>query len=220
MNRYLRPGEVPDMSETIYLNVQQSSAINRPVVRLQDVAEVFCENKSVQKQVQKLILTEFKGNQEAKQVFSACYLIRQISAAVPNCQVESIGETDFIVYYKPIGKQAKWKDRLKGILVGLLAFFGAAFSIMTFNTDVATPELFNQMYLLFTGQEADGPGVLQAAYSVGLFLGIILFFNHGGRYKLTNDPSPLQVQMRQYEQGVNQTFITDAERNGGSRDVD
>ena len=142
------------MSETIYLNVQQSSAINRPVVRLQDVAEVFCENKSVQKQVQKLILTEFKGNQEAKQVFSACYLIRQITAAVPNCQVESIGETDFIVY------------------------------------------------------------------SVGLFLGIILFFNHGGRYKLTNDPSPLQVQMRQYEQGVNQTFITDAERNGGSRDVD
>ena len=120
------------MSERMDLNVKHSSAIKRPVVRLQDVAEVFCENKSVQKQVQKLILTEFKGNQEAKQVFSACYLIRQISAAVPNCQVESIGETAFIVYYKPIGKQAKWKDRLKGILVGLQAFFGAAFSIMTF----------------------------------------------------------------------------------------
>ena len=109
---------------------------------------------------------------------------------------------------------------MKGILVGLLAFFGAAFSIMTFNTDVTTPELFDQIYLLFTGKEADGPGVLQAAYSIGLFLGIILFFNHGGKYRLTNDPSPLQVQMRQYEQGVNQTFIIDAERNEDSQDVD
>lgn len=208
------------MSETIYLNVQQSSVINRPIVRLGDVAEVFCENKSVQNQIQKLILTEFKGSREMKQVFSTCYLIRQISSAIPNCQVESIGETDFIVYYQPVGKPAPWKNWVKGIVVGLLAFFGAAFSIMTFNTDVATADLFDRIYYLFTGTQAQGPGILQAGYSVGLFLGIILFFNHGGRYRLTNDPSPLQVQMRQYEQGVNQTFIIDAERNEESRDVD
>lgn len=208
------------MSETIYLNVQQSSAISRPIVRLGDVAEVFCENKSVQTQVQKLILTEFKGNKESKQVFSTCWLIRQISSAIPNCQVESIGETDFIVYYKSVGKPAPWKTWGKGLLVGLLAFFGAAFSIMTFNTDVATADLFDRVYYLFTGMQAEGPGILQAGYSIGLFLGIILFFNHGGRYKLTNDPSPLQVQMRQYEQNVNQTFIIDAERNGENRNVD
>lgn len=208
------------MSETIYLNVQQSSAINRPIVRIDDVAEVFCENKSVKKQVEKIVIQEFKSTKEFKQVFSTCLLIQMITAAIPNCQVESIGETDFIVYYKPLGKDSKWKDRCKSILVCLLAFFGAAFSIMTFNTDVTTSELFDQLYELFTGMEANGPGVLQATYSLGLFLGIILFFNHGGRYKLTNDPSPLQVQMRQYEQGVNQAFILDAERNQESKDVD
>ena len=48
------------MSETIYINVQQSSVVNHPVVRISDVAEVFCENKSVKKQVDKLIITEFK----------------------------------------------------------------------------------------------------------------------------------------------------------------
>ena len=80
------------MSETIYLNIQQSSAINRPVVRLQDVAEVFCENKSVQKQVQKLILTEFKGNQEAKQVFSACYLIRRLLLQFRTVRWKALGK--------------------------------------------------------------------------------------------------------------------------------
>lgn len=208
------------MSETIYLNVQQSSAINRPVVRIDDVAEVFCENKSVKNQVQKLVITEFKSTKEFKQVFSTCLLIEMITATVPNCQVVSLGETDFIVYYKPIGKDSPWKIRLKCILVSLLAFFGAAFSIMTFNTDVTTAELFDQLYELFTGREPQGPSILQAAYALGLFLGIMLFFNHGGRYKLTNDPSPLQVQMRQYEQDVNEAFIIDAERNQESKDVD
>lgn len=208
------------MSETIYLNVQQSSAIQRPVVRIDDVAEVFCENKSVKNQVQKIVITEFKSDKEFKQVFSTCLLIQMITAAVPNCQVVSIGETDFIVYYKPVGKQSAWKVWLKGSIVCLLAFFGAAFSIMTFNTDVTTPELFDQLYELFTGNPAEGPGILQIAYSIGLFFGIILFFNHGARYKLTNDPSPLQVQMRQYEQDVNQAFILDAERNQESKDVD
>lgn len=208
------------MSETIYLNVQQSSAINRPVVRIDDVAEVFCENKSVKNQVQKLVITEFKSTKEFKQVFSTCLLIEMITATVPNCQVVSLGETDFIVYYKPIGKDSPWIIRLKCILVSLLAFFGAAFSIMTFNTDVTTSELFDQLYELFTGTPAQGPSILQAAYALGLFLGIMLFFNHGGRYKLTNDPSPLQVQMRQYEQDVNEAFIIDAERNQESKDVD
>lgn len=208
------------MSETIYLNVQQSTAVHRPVVRVDDIAEVFCENKSVKKQVQSLILTEFHSEKEYKQVFSTCLVIQMITAAVPNCQVVSLGETDFIVYYKPIGKRPEWTGRIKLAVVCLLAFFGAAFSIMTFNTDVTTPDLFDQLYRLFTGQEAEGPGILQASYAVGLFLGIMLFFNHGGRYKLTNDPTPLQVQMRQYEQGVNQTFILDAERNQVSKDVD
>ena len=106
------------------------------------------------------------------------------------------------------------------MIVSLIAFFGAAFSIMTFNTDVTTPNLFAQLTELFTGRPEQGPGILQLTYSIGLFLGIILFFNHGGKYKLTNDPSPLQVQMRQYEQGVNQAFIIDAERNQENKDVD
>lgn len=58
------------------------------------------------------------------------------------------------------------------------------------------------------------------AYSLGLFIGIIIFFNHGARKKFTDDPTPLQVQMRQYEQEVNQTVITDSERKKAVRDVD
>ena len=173
------------MSETIYLNVQLSSAISRPIVRISDVAEVFCENKSVKKQVQSIIITEFKTVKEYKKVFSTCLLIQMITAAVPNCQVQSLGETDFIVYYKPIGRPSKWKDKIKLILVCLISFFGAAFSIMAFNNDVDVSKMFGQIYKQLTGTASNGFTILELTYSIGLVIGILTFFNHFGKYLYT-----------------------------------
>ena len=49
---------------------------------------------------------------------------------------------------------------------------------------------------------------------------MIIFFNHGINNKDTDDPTPLQVQMRLYEQNVNQAIIIDSDRNRETIDVD
>ena len=54
--------------------------------------------------------------------------------------------------------------------------------------------------------------ILELSYSVGIGLGVLLFFNHFGHLKLSDDPTPMQVQMRTYEDDVNQTLIEQAER--------
>ena len=38
--------------------------------------------------------------------------------------------------------------------------------------------------------------------------------------KVTHDPTPIQVEMRKYEQDVDDTFIENASREGKSMDVD
>lgn len=78
---------------------------------------------------------------------------------------------------------------------------------MTFNNDVNVTKLFAQVYELFTGQTSDGFTVLELCYSFGLGLGIIIFFNHFAGKKLTADPTPLEVQMRTYEDDINTTII-------------
>ena len=83
---------------------------------------------------------------------------------------------------------------------------------MTFNNDVDIPALFGQIYTQVTGQEANGFSVLEISYSIGIGLGVLFFFNHFGRMKLTDDPTPMQVQMRLYEDDVNTTVIEDASR--------
>ena len=71
---------------------------------------------------------------------------------------------------------------------------------------------FEQIYTQVTGQAATGFTVLEISYSVGIGLGVLFFFNHFGRMKLTDDPTPMQVQMRLYEDDVNNTIIEDASR--------
>lgn len=43
---------------------------------------------------------------------------------------------------------------------------------------------------------------------------MIFFFNHFGKGKITQDPTPMEVQMRVYEDDVNKTLIAQKYREG------
>ena len=122
------------------------------------------------------------------------------------------GEPDFILTYKKTGASHQLFHIVKTAFVCLISFFGAAFSIMTFNTDADVGKLFRQIYEQVTGSVSNGFTILEFTYSVGLGLGVLFFFNHFSRVKITSDPSPMQVQMRIYEDQVNSTVIEDINR--------
>jgi stage V sporulation protein AA len=69
------------------------------------------------------------------------------------------------------------------------------------------------------GNEKNGGSILEISYAIGLPLGIILFFNHFSKIKLGNDPTPMQVQMRLYEEDLDKTLIENASREGKTIDV-
>jgi len=95
----------------------------------------------------------------------------------------------------------------------LLAFFGAAFSIMAFNNDVGITTLFGQLYEIFTGETSNGFTLLEISYSIGVGLGILIFFHNFARKKNASDTTPLEVEMRTYEDDIDTTMI---EANGRS----
>ena len=58
------------------------------------------------------------------------------------------------------------------------------------------------------------------SYSIGVGVGIIVFFNHFGKKRLTREPSPVEVEMSGYDKQVYTTFIQHAGRKGQEKDVD
>lgn len=207
------------MADLLYLNLSESCLADKKKVTIKDVATVVCRNPDVKYGAEKLEVMTFSGTRQQK-VISVMYILELIQSAYPQCLVCTVGAQDVVVYYKPYDTSDGAKQLLKFIMVCLIAFFGAGFSIMSYNSDVNMAGQLDVMENIFVGSGHNSYPVAGIAYSLGLFIGIIVFFNHGARKKFTDDPTPLQVQLRQYEQEVNQTIITNANRKKESLDAD
>lgn len=207
------------MADIVYIKLSESCLAEKKKVRIKDVATVVSDDPDAKYGVEKLELMNFSGTKEQK-VISVMYIIELIQKNFPECQVEALGATDVVIYYRTYDTSDSIKQTLKFIMICLIAFFGAGFSIMSYNSDVNMVGQLDMMENIFVGRAREAYPIAGIAYSLGLFIGIIIFFNHGIKKKFTDDPTPLQVQMRQYEQEVNQTVITDSERKKETRDAD
>ena len=130
-----------------------------------------------------------------------------------------MGENDFVLEYVNDKKENKLFVILKVIFVSLICFFGTAFTIMAFHNDINVVGLFEKLYEILGQPYMGGAGPLEIGYSLGLGIGIVVFYNHIGKRRITKDPTPLEVEMRIYEDDVNQTLIDTADREGIEVDV-
>ena len=73
--------------------------------------------------------------------------------------------------------------------------------------------------MVVAGTPAKGINILEISYSIGLAIGIIVFFNHIGGRRITKDPTPIEVEMRIYETDVNTALIETSDRQGDTIDV-
>ena len=86
--------------------------------------------------------------------------------------------------------------------------------------DVGVTKMFSQIYELVTGIKSDGFTVLEFTYSIGIAIGILTFFNHFGKRRFSVDPTPIEVEMRLYENDLQTTLIENISRKEQELDVD
>lgn len=200
------------MSDTLYIQTEKNVEVHHPHVYLQDIAKLSCSNSKILNRLRVLPVANLKPDKPGRYVISVMDLINDIQPREPELDITHIGEPTFILTYQKEGTVNIVIRWCKVFFVCLATFFGAGFSIMTFNNDVDVPALFEQIYTQVTGLKTDGFTALEISYSIGIGFGVLFFFNHFGRMKLTDDPTPMQVQMRLYEDDVNTTIIEDVSR--------
>ena len=84
------------------------------------------------------------------------------------------------------------------------------YTIMAYNNDVGVNELFGKVYELVNNGENNS--ILELCYSVGLTFGIAVFYNHFVGKKMSDTPTPVEVQMRSYESDVDTAIVERASR--------
>ncbi len=206
-------------SATIYLKAEQNVELQSPEVYVKDIGKLTCSDAHILAKVKAIKLLHFKKDGQKRQVISILKVIEEIEKVCPGASVESIGEADVLVEYINVNKHKGFIQWIKLAFVACVSFFGTAFTIMAFHNDIGINDVFTKVYEMVMGRPGDGYGILELSYSAGLAVGIIVFFNHIGGRRITKDPTPIEVEMRVYEQDVNKALIETAEREGKTIDV-
>ncbi|RUT47719.1 stage V sporulation protein AA [Paenibacillus anaericanus] len=174
-------------------------------IKLGDVARVLAEPDQEAKLLS-LVLVRPESRDGNLIVIDMLHVIRVIREQFPEIQVEFVGEPHVLV--ELVSKEKK-PSPILFVLVWLLLFFGAALTIMNFHADVSMPEVQVRIVEMITGERDEHPYLFQAAYSMGLGLGMIVFFNHLFKKNWNDEPTPLEVEMFLYQENLNHYIIAE-----------
>jgi len=193
----------------IYIKpVKKASLAEVDKIIVQDVAEVIA-TADVAKKVNEMKLLDIHiEGKKANFLISVTDIIKVIKKTYPEYTVNNVGAQDTVVQYAARkSHDIAWWKWLKIAFVVLVLTAGSSTAIMSFHTDGQIPKVFENYYRIFFGEHSSNPHIINIPYAIGLAVGILAFFNHFMGRKMTDDPTPIEVEMALYETEVNETVL-------------
>lgn len=206
--------------ETLYVKAERNIEVEKEQVCLSDMAKLTCTDETILAKAKALKVYKFRENGPKREVISIVKIIEMLQKMIPNLSVENLGETDTIIERVEVKRYKGFGQGMKIVFVSLISFFGTAFTIIAYHNDIGIVDVFTRVHELIMGAQPDGFTILEVSYSIGLAAGIIVFFNHIGGRRITKDPTPIEVEMRIYENDVNTALVETADREELTIDVD
>ena len=187
---------------TIYLRAYKRKTVQAQTwVSIGELADVAAPPEVKARVDRMKIFCVPEPDKKGKYVITIIEMINVIWKQYPKADIQSVGDPDVVIEYlpKPVKQHDVW-EWIKVICVCIIIFAGACIAIMTYNTDTSLGKTFITINRMLTGEEVEQPFLLTIPYTIGISTGVLIFFNHLGFRKITEDPTPMQVEMKKYEQ--------------------
>lgn len=198
------------MENVVYLKADKCVVSDSKKVKIGLFAEVICKDKKLQREIKNTEVFNFEECKMIKKVMSIMDVIEIIQNTFQNIVVINVGESEFIIEYNVNKNQNRLLESFKVIVICIIVFFGAAFGIMSFHEDTGILGLFEDVSNYFLDGEKSN--VIEVSYSIGLALGIVIFYDRPGINKRGNVLSPLEIEMKMYEDTINETMLMSESR--------
>ncbi|MBM7552399.1 stage V sporulation protein AA [Thalassobacillus pellis] len=187
------------MSEIVYVRLLRKVEMpNSGPIYVKDIALLSCSTE-LKNRLEYLPLHYITKKDKNVIVVDGFSVIEKMAEHHKNIDVQILGPAQSIILITQKKKKAAfWM--IAGIW--LLLYIGAAMAIMNFHYDVSMEAVQQKLHFMLSGEEKEHPFWIQVPYSIGLGLGMILFFNHLFNKKFNEEPSPLEVEVFKYQQSM------------------
>ncbi|WP_242143638.1 MULTISPECIES: stage V sporulation protein AA [unclassified Bacillus cereus group] len=192
------------MEQTVYLKMRNRLQVSPSYeLKIQDIAQIVGDPNVIRK-IGNEIVYKITTRDKTHVVIDAMKVIDIIQKKIEQVQINLLGPGQTLV---EIVYEKKKVNPIFFGLVWILLFVGAALAIIYFHEDVSMQQVHSRLYYMVTGERNNQPLLFQIPYSIGLGLGMILFFNHVFQKRINEEPSPLEVEMFQYQQSLDQYVV-------------
>lgn len=192
------------LEKTVYIRLRHRILVQpNQKIQLKDIAQIIAD-ENILKQLNNRMIYQISDKDNNIIIMDAMHVIEEINKFDPSIEVQIIGSTQTII--EVVFKKKK-QSMVLFVLIWFLLFFGSMLTIMNFHEDVSMQMVHQKIYKIITGKDEAKPLLFQIPYSVGLGLGMIIFFNHVFKKRLNEEPSPLEVEMFNYQQDLDHYVI-------------
>lgn len=204
------------MEKTVYIRLRHRIQVHPNDVITIDKIALVVGDKELTEKLRQIFIHKIKPIDNNRVVIDVMHVIKEIHKFDHHIDVQTIGASQTIV---EILYEKKKLSPLLFSVVWLLLFIGAGLAIMNFHEDVSMQQVHQRIYKIVTGKSNEQPLLLQIPYSLGLGLGMVLFFNHLFKKRINEEPSPLEVEIFNYQLDVDQ-YVAMNENKENLNDVD
>ena len=172
-------------------------------VKLKHIAYVSAPSE-IKKQLEEASIYRITEKDNNIVIIDSFLIIDHLSQLWSNLEFQLIGPQQSIIRVGKRKKDVSIASILVVAFVWLLLFIGTAMTIMNFHYDVSMQEVQQRLHYLLTGKHNEFPLWIQIPYSIGLGVGMLLYFNHWFSKRFNEEPSPLEVEIFNYQQDLDQ----------------
>lgn len=193
-----------NMGDIVYIRMRNKiQAEKEDEIYLSDVALISTE-EALKQSLEETKLYQIKKSDKNIVILDVFRVIYLLNKKFKNVEFQPIGPNQTIIMIQNVKKKP---SMIFVVCIWLLLFIGAAMAIMNFHYDVSMEKVQQRLHFLLTGVEERHPLWLQVPYSLGLGIGMILFFNHLFKKRINEEPSPLEVEMFKYQQDLDSYVV-------------
>lgn len=182
------------------------------ILRILDVASVFCQDSNLTEEIQKIKILKVPDNQKSKVIF-VLDIIKLIQENQNNVDMVVFGNPEILVDINVNKDYIGILIFFKIMIICIVLAIGAGLAIINFHEDVSMVESHRLVYYLVTGERVERPLILQIPYSLGIGIGMSVFFNHVFKKKWKKEPSPLEVEMYMYGKNMDDYILDKTKHN-------
>ncbi|WZL74538.1 stage V sporulation protein AA [Clostridiaceae bacterium 35-E11] len=202
-----------NLQNTMYLQMKDGfNAKPGKIIQVKDLVIVLADH-TVKTEVLNIEVLKIAKNANAHIVVSILTIIEKIKEIYPQVNIFPLGDSEILIKISNLSeKENKVWLIIRLTIVCSILFVGAGLALMNFHADVNMRQAHKEIYKMITGIDNKKPLILHIPYSLGIGLGMAVFFNHILPQKFSNEPSPMEVEMASYRKSMDE-FILNNEKN-------